>query len=297
MKKRTGKPDVFRTAKRDSASPAVSLFRRYSRNKAAMLGLILFAVLLFMIIFADVIAPASMVTAYDTHAKFMAPGPGHIFGTDNLGRDVFARIVHGSRITVGIGVGATLASLMIGAVIASICALSKKADFVIMRIVDVCTCIPAVLLALIFLAILGGSVLNMMITLTIVSVPGFVMTIRSVLLAVVEEDYVKASRLNGTGTFRLIVRHILPNALDPIIVYATMTISSMVLSAAGLSFIGMGVSPPSPEWGAMLNFAQTYYKTAPYLAVFPGVAIAPTALSINLIGDGLRDALDPKMIR
>ena len=297
MKKRTGKPDVFRTAKRDSASPAVSLFRRYSRNKAAMLGLILFAVLLFMIIFADVIAPSSMVTAYDTHAKFMAPGPGHIFGTDNLGRDVFARIVHGSRITVGIGVGATLASLIIGAVIASICALSKKADFVIMRIVDVCTCIPAVLLALIFLAILGGSVLNMMITLTIVSVPGFVMTIRSVLLAVVEEDYVKASRLNGTGTFRLIVRHILPNALDPIIVYATMTISSMVLSAAGLSFIGMGVSPPSPEWGAMLNFAQTYYKTAPYLAVFPGAAIAITALSINLIGDGLRDALDPKMIR
>lgn len=297
MKKRTGKPDVFRTAKRDSASPAVSLFRRYSRNKAAMLGLILFAVLLFMIIFADVIVPSSMVTAYDTHAKFMAPGPGHIFGTDNLGRDVFARIVHGSRITVGIGVGATLASLIIGAVIASICALSKKADFVIMRIVDVCTCIPAVLLALIFLAILGGSVLNMMITLTIVSVPGFVMTIRSVLLAVVEEDYVKASRLNGTGTFRLIVRHILPNALDPIIVYATMTISSMVLSAAGLSFIGMGVSPPSPEWGAMLNFAQTYYKTAPYLAVFPGAAIAITALSINLIGDGLRDALDPKMIR
>ena len=297
MKKGRKKPDIFKTARGSSVSPAVSIFRRYSRNKAAMLGLILFAILLFFIIFADVIVPSSMVTAYDTHAKFMMPGPGHIFGTDNLGRDVFARIVHGSRITVGIGVGATLASLVIGAVIASICAISKKADFVIMRIVDVCNCIPAVLLALVLLAILGGSVANMMITLTIVSVPGFVMTIRSVLLAVVEEDYVKASRLNGTSTHRLILHHILPNALDPIIVYSTMTISNMVLSAAGLSFIGMGVSPPSPEWGAMLNFAQTYYKTAPYLAVFPGAAIAITALSINLIGDGLRDALDPKLIR
>ena len=299
MKKSAEKPDIFKTAKSSSTegAPALAVFRRFARNKAAMIGLVLFVILLFMIIFADVIVPASMITSYDTHAKFMTPGPGHIFGTDNLGRDVFARIVHGSRITVGIGVGATLASLLVGAAIASICAISKKADFVIMRIVDVFTCIPAILLALVLLAILGGSVANMMLTLTIVSVPGFVMTIRSVLLSVVETDYVRASRLNGTGTLRLVLRHILPNALDPIIVYSTMTISSMVLSAAGLSFIGMGVSPPSPEWGAMLNFAQTYYKTAPYLAVFPGAAIAITALSINLIGDGLRDALDPKQIR
>ena len=170
--------------------------------------------------------------------------------------------------------------------IASVCATSKKADFIIMRIVDVGNCVPSLLLALVLLAILGGSVANMMITLTIVSVPGFIVSIRSVLLSVVEEDYVRASRLNGTGSLKLILRHILPNA-----------ISSMVLSAAGLSFIGMGVSPPSPEWGAMLNFAQSYYKTAPYLAIFPGVAIALTALSINLIGDGLRDALDPKSIK
>ncbi|MCR4710674.1 MAG: ABC transporter permease [Clostridia bacterium] len=299
MKRSNENANIYKTAKnkRRGPSPLAAVFKRYARNKAALLGLALFLILLFMIIFADLIVPASAITAYDTHAKFVRPCAEHLFGTDNLGRDVFARIVHGSRITVGIGVGATLASLALGAIIASFCAVSKKADFIIMRIVDVCTCIPSILLALVLLAILGGSVANMMITLTLVSVPGFVMTIRAVLIAVVEEDYVKASRLNGTGTGKLVLRHILPNALDPIIVYSTMTISSMVLSAAGLSFIGMGVSPPSPEWGAMLNFAQSYYKTAPYLAIIPGIAIALTALSINLIGDGLRDALDPKAVR
>ena len=299
MKPGNGRKDPYSNIRRQNAQATrfKEIVQRYMRNRAAVIGLVLFALLLFVIVFADLIVPASMVTSYDMHAKFALPGPGHPFGTDNLGRDVFARIVHGSRITIGIGVGSTLASLIIGAAIASVCAISKKADFVIMRIVDVGTCIPSLLLALVLLAILGGSVANMMITLTVVSVPGFIVSIRSVLLSVVEEDYVKASRLTGTGSLKLIWRHILPNALDPIIVYATMTISSMVLSAAGLSFIGMGVSPPSPEWGAMLNFAQSYYKTAPYLAIFPGVAIALTALSINLIGDGLRDALDPKSIR
>ena len=164
-----------------------------------------------------------------------------------------------------------------------------------MRIVDVGNCVPSLLLALVLLAILGGSVANMMITLTIVSVPGFIVSIRSVLLSVVEEDYVRASRLNGTGSLKLILRHILPNALDPIIVYATMTISSMVLSAAGLSFIGMGVSPPSPEWGAMLNEAKQYMLTHPYMVIIPGIAIGLTALSMNLMGDGIRDAMDPKL--
>lgn len=193
--------------------------------------------------------------------------------------------------------GATLISLLIGAVLASVCALSKKMDFIIMRIMDVVSCVPSVLLALVLLAILGGSVWNMMLTLMIVSVPGFATRIRSVLLSVVEQDYVKAARVSGTRKLSLVLRHVLPNALDPIIVDATMTISSMLLSAAGLSFIGMGVSPPSPEWGAMLNYAQGYFRTNPHTAIFPGIAIALTALSINLVGDGLRDVLDPKAIK
>lgn len=278
-----------------------SLFRdvvkRFIRNRAAVMGLVVLAVILFVIVFANLLVPESLVTAYDTRAKLSPPSAAHWFGTDNLGRDVFARVLYGARITVGIGVGATLTSLIIGALLASVCALSKKADFVIMRIMDVGTCVPSILLALVLLAILGGSVFNMMLTLTIVSVPGFTTRIRAVLLSVVEQDYVKAARISGTSTKVLVMRHILPNALDPIIVDATMTISSMLLSAAGLSFIGVGVSPPSPEWGAMLNYAQQFFRTAPYMAIFPGLAITLTALAVNLVGDGLRDALDPKAIK
>ena len=271
--------------------------KRFMRNKAAVVGFIILTVILFVIIFANFLVPEELVTAYDTQARLEGPSAEHWFGTDNLGRDIFARVLYGARITVGISVGATLISLLIGAVLASVCALSKKLDFVIMRIMDVVSCVPSVLLALVLLAILGGSVWNMMLTLMIVSVPGFTTRIRSVLLSVVEQDYVKAARVSGTRKISLVLRHVLPNAMDPIIVDATMTISSMLLSAAGLSFIGMGVSPPSPEWGAMLNYAQGYFRTNPHTAIFPGIAIALTAMSINLVGDGLRDALDPKAIK
>ena len=271
--------------------------KRYLYNVPAVFGLIFFLLVLFVIIFAERFVPAEMVTAYSVRDKLLTPRAGHLFGTDHLGRDIFARVVYGTRITVGIGVGSTLLALLIGAALASVCALSKRADFVIMRIVDVGTSIPYLLLALLLLAVLGGSVANMILTLTVISVPGFVTRIRAVLFSVVEQDYVKAARLSGTPTLALVTRHILPNAIDPIIVDATMSISSMLLSAAGLSFIGVGVAPPSPEWGAMLNYAQNYFRTSPHTAVFPGLAIALTALSINLIGDGLRDALDPKALK
>lgn len=283
--------------RRNKNSHYSDIVKRFVRNKAAVFGLVIVFVVLFVILFANVLIPEEMVTAYDTKAKFVAPNAQHWFGTDNLGRDIFARVIYGARVTVGIGVGATLISLLIGAALASVCSLSKKADFVIMRIMDVGTSIPAILLALVFLAILGGSVFNMMLTLTIVSVPGFTTRIRAVLLSVVEQDYVKAARISGTRTLDLVVRHILPNAIDPIIVDGTMTISSMLLSAAGLSFIGVGVAPPSPEWGAMLNYAQQYFKTAPHMAIFPGLVITLTALAVNLVGDGLRDALDPKAMK
>ena len=271
--------------------------KRFVRNRAAMLGLVILSVVLFAIIFANVLAPEKLVTAYSTKEKFQGPSAKHPFGTDNLGRDMLTRVIYGARISVGIGVGATLISLAVGAALASVCALSRKADFVIMRVMDVGNCIPSILLALVLLAILGGSVANMMITLTIVSVPGFVVRIRSVLLSIAEQDYIKAARLSGTRTAKLVARHILPNAMAPVIVDATMTVSGMMLSAAGLSFIGMGVSPPSPEWGAMLNNAQRYFRTSFHMALFPGLAIALTALSINLVGDGLRDALDPKSLK
>ncbi len=275
-------------------SLAADVFKRFMHNKAAVVGAVLLFIILLCILFADLVAPYSMVTAYDSSARLSPPSAEHWFGTDNLGRDLFARVLHGSRISVGIGAGATLVSLAISAVIASFCAMSKKADFFIMRVIDVVNCVPSILLAMMFLAIMGGSVLNMMITLTIVSVPSFVLHIRSVILGVVEQDYIHAARVSGSSPVKIVVKHVLPNAINPIIVEATMMISSMMLSAAGLSFIGIGVTPPSPEWGAMLNYAQGYLRTAPYMAIIPGLAIALTALSINLVGDGLRDAFDPK---
>ena len=275
-------------------SLAKDVFKRFMNNKAAVIGAVMLIIVLLGLIFADVIVPYEKVTAYDSSARLQPPSFKHPFGTDNLGRDLFARILHGSRISFGIGVGATLDSLCIAAAIASVCAMSKKADFVIMRIIDVVSCVPSILLALMFLAILGGSVLNMMITLTIISVPSFVLHIRSVILSIVEQDYVAAARVSGSSTVKIVLKHVLPNAINPIIVEATMMISAMMLSAAGLSFIGVGISPPSPEWGAMLNYAQAHLKTAPYMAIIPGLAICMTALAINLVGDGLRDALDPK---
>lgn len=275
-------------------SLAKDVFKRFMNNKAAVIGAVLLIIVLLGLIFADIIVPYEKVTAYDSSARLKPPSFKHPFGTDNLGRDLFARILHGSRISFGIGVGATMVSLCIAAAIASVCAMSKKADFVIMRIIDVVSCVPSILLALMFLAIMGGSVLNMMITLTIISVPSFVLHIRSVILSIVEQDYVAAARVSGSSTVKIVLKHVLPNAINPIIVEATMMISAMMLSAAGLSFIGVGISPPSPEWGAMLNYAQAHLKTAPYMAIIPGLAICMTALAINLVGDGLRDALDPK---
>ena len=220
--------------------------RRYMRNPAAVIGGVILIIILLACFTANWIVPEEMVTAYDTQARRQPSSAEHPLGTDNLGRDLFARVLYGARISVGIGVGATALSLVLGAAIASICAMSKKADFFIMRVVDVITCVPTILLALVLLTVLGGSVFNMVLTLTLVSVPGFVLRIRAVVLGVVEQDYVKAARVSGTKSIKLVVKHILPNALDPIIVDATMTISSMMLSAAGLSFIGVGVAPPNP---------------------------------------------------
>ena len=274
-------------------SKSQEIWRRFKKNTRAVVGLGIVAVLVLCAVLAPILAPYGP-NEQNPRNRLQGPSAEHWFGTDNVGRDLFTRVLYGARISVGIGVGATLLSLIIGAAIASVCALSKKADFVIMRVVDVVTCIPGILLALVLLAVLGGSVFNMVLTLTIVSVPGFVLHIRAVVLGVVEQDYVKAARISGTKPVKLVLKHILPNAIDPIIVDATMTISGMMLSAAGLSFIGVGVAPPAPEWGAMLTYAQQYMRTAPYMAIFPGLAIALTALSINLVGDGLRDALDPK---
>ena len=271
-------------------------WRRFKKNRTAMLGLIILVVIIGMAIFADVIVPYSKCIEQVGADRLQTPNPAHWFGTDELGRDLFSRVVHGSRYSLFVGVATSLIALVIGAILgASAAYFGGMIDNVIMRIIDVFMCVPPILLSLAVVSALGTNLRNLIIAITISCIPGNVRLIRSVVLTVAEQDYVEAARSYGTSNARIIFRYVLPNAMGPIIVNTTMMISSMILSAAGLSFIGMGIQPPTPEWGALLSNAQTYIFSAPYLLFFPGIYIILTSLAFNLVGDGLTDALDPKL--
>lgn len=271
-------------------------WRRFRKNKSAVIGLVLLILLVGMALFADVIVPYSKCVEQVGSERLQGPSSAHIFGTDEFGRDLFARVVHGSRYSLFIGVATSLMALVIGAVLgASAGYFGGMVDNIICRIVDVFMCVPPILLSLAVVAALGTSMRNLIVAITISCIPGNVRLIRSVVLTVAEQDYVDVARSYGTSNARIIFRYVLPNAMGPIIVNTTMAISDMILSAAGLSFIGMGIQPPSPEWGALLSAAQNYIFTSPYLLFFPGIFILLSSLSFNLVGDGLTDALDPKL--
>ena len=271
-------------------------WRRFRKNKSAVAGLFILVLLVGMALFADLIVPYARCVEQVGADRLQGPSAAHFFGTDEFGRDLFARVVHGSRYSLFIGVATSLMALAAGAVLgASAGYFGGMVDNVICRIVDVFMCVPPILLSLAVVAALGTSVRNLIVAITISCIPGNVRLIRSVVLTVAEQDYVEVARSYGASNARIIFRYVLPNAMGPIIVNTTMAISDMILSAAGLSFIGMGIQPPSPEWGALLSAAQTYIFTSPYLLVFPGLFIILSSLSFNLVGDGLTDALDPKL--
>lgn len=271
-------------------------WRRYRKNKAAVVGLAILVLLIGMTVFADVIVPYEKCIEQVGADRLQGPSQAHIFGTDEFGRDLFARVVHGARYSLFIGVATSLMALAAGAVLGG-CAgyFGGMVDNIICRIVDVFMCVPPILLSLAVVAALGTNMRNLIIAITISCIPGNVRLIRSVVLTVAEQDYVDVAKSYGASHARIIFKYVLPNAMGPIIVNTTMAISDMILSAAGLSFIGMGIQPPSPEWGALLSAAQSYFMTSPYLLFFPGVFIVLSSLSFNLVGDGLTDALDPKL--
>ncbi|MCR5161092.1 MAG: ABC transporter permease [Lachnospiraceae bacterium] len=286
---------VDNTGKRRN-SQLKEFWRRFRKNRTAMLGFVILAVIIGIAVFADLIVPYSKCIEQIGADRLQTPNPAHWFGTDELGRDLFSRVVHGSRYSLFVGVATSLTALVIGAVLgASAAYFGGMIDNVIMRIIDVFMCVPPILLSLAVVSALGTNLRNLIIAITISCIPGNVRLIRSVVLTVAEQDYVEAARSYGTSNGRIIFRYVLPNAMGPIIVNTTMMISSMILSAAGLSFIGMGIQPPTPEWGALLSNAQTYIFSAPYLLFFPGIFIILTSLAFNLVGDGLTDALDPKL--
>ena len=272
-------------------------WRLFCKNKAALFGLAILVIFVLVALFADLIVPYENAIAQDASVRLDGPSAAHLFGTDKYGRDVFAQIVHGSRRSLSLGVGTTLLSVVIGGLIGACCGFyGGKLDAIVMRICDIVMCIPALLFALAVVAALGADMINLIIAITIISVPSYIRVIRSVILSIVEQDYIYAARLCGTSNWKIILHHVLPNAMGPIIVQASMNVASMMLTAAGLSFIGMGVQQPTPEWGAMLNEARDSMLDGHlHLLLFPGVAIALSALSLNLVGDGLRDALDPRL--
>ena len=275
-----------------------SICYRFSRNRMAMLGLAVFLVVAFFAaaapMFADYEADAVKQNVY---TKFFSPGQeGHILGTDMYGRDLFARIIFGARLSLLIALSTVGASLVLGCLIGSLCAYyGGWLDTITMRIVDILLALPMTLMAVTVVAALGTSTANLIISLTISMVPPFVRIVRSAVLQVKGSDYIEAAVAYGSKDMRIILTHVLPNAIGPIIVQATLNRASVLLSVAALGFIGLGVPSPQPEWGTMLAESKAQMRYYPWQVIIPGAAIAVTVLSINLIGDGLRDALDPKL--
>jgi peptide/nickel transport system permease protein len=272
------------------------IWKRLNKNKLAMAGLVVFMIFVLAAVFADVIANYDLEAIAQSRDRLAPPSAEHWFGTDNLGRDVFARIVHGARISLYLGFVTTALSLLFGGIFGAIAGyFGGWIDSIIMRIMDMLLSLPAILLALAIIAALGTSMTNLVIAIVVANIPGFARIVRSAVLTVSDQEYIEASRAIGMGSGRIILSNVIPNSLGPIIVQATMAVAGMIIAAASLSFLGMGIQPPTPEWGAMLAEAKDYMRQYPYLVVFPGLAIVLSALSINLFGDGLRDALDPKL--
>ena len=271
-------------------------WRRFKKNKSAVLGLIIFILFILCLICADLIVPYNKAIEQNLSIRMQGTSAEHWFGTDIYGRDIFARIIHATRYSLFMGIVSVVVGIVFGSIIAAIAGLyGGKIDRAIMWIMDTILCIPFMLLALAIVAALGGGLGNLLLALVIASVPIYVRVIRSSILTVVESDFVEAARSCGTPDRYIVLKHILPNAIGTVIVQATMSVSTMITWAAALSYIGMGIQPPKPEWGSMLAEGKDYMLQAPHMVIFPGMAIILCCLALNLMGDGLRDALDPRL--
>ncbi|MFZ3579316.1 nickel transporter permease [Virgibacillus sp. DJP39] len=273
----------------------VDSMMRIVKSKTSFIGLLIILILLITALFAPLIATHS-TTELDMFNKYQSPSMEHWFGTDALGRDIFSRIVYGTRISIQIGLIAVGISMIIGVTLGGIAGyFGKWVDQIIMRLVDILLAFPSILLAIALVAVLGPSLRNAMIAVGIVGIPQFARIVRSAVISVKETEYIEAARSIGAKNSRVLTQHVLPNCVAPIIVQATLGIGTAILDAAGLSFLGLGAQPPTPEWGAMLSDGQAALQNAPWVVAFPGLAIFFVVLGFNLFGDGLRDALDPRL--
>lgn len=270
-------------------------WRRLVTHSSFVVGALIVAGIIAAAVFAPVLAPYSPIDQ-SFRDQLLQPSRAHLFGTDEFGRDIFSRVVYGARIALIVGVIADGIAALLGIVLGVLSGyFGRRVDAVLMRTVDLLLAFPYLLLAMIVVTILGPSLINAMIAIGIVYTPQFARVVRGAVLQVKEEDFVEAARAVGAGPGRILRRHVLPNIVSPIIVMATLTVGFMIVETAGLSFLGLGASPPTPEWGSMLATGRSFMLTAPWIATFPGVAILVTVIGFNLIGDGLRDLLDPRL--
>ena len=272
----------------------LEMWRSLIANRAALVSLIFIAFLVFLAVFGPLLTPYNPIST-NMADGLRAPSAAHWFGTDQLGMDIFSRVIAGTRVSLTVGLLAVSIALTIGIILGAVAGYAGGwVDSVIMRVMDMMLAIPSILLAITLMAALGKGIDKAVIAIGLVSIPEYARIVRGNILSIKENDYIAAARVVGNTDFRIIFRHILPNALSVIIVRATLGISSAVLDTAALGFLGLGVQPPQAEWGDMLGRARGFIFQAPWTLLYPGMAITVTVLAFNLLGDGLRDALDPK---
>ena len=277
-------------------NPVLQVWKNFRRNPVALTALlILLAMVVVAVVSGFVFDYNTQVVGLNPADRLQSPNSAHWFGTDAFGRDVFIRVIYGARYSLFIGIVTSAVSMLLGIIIGASCAyFGGIYDIVMMRVMDSIVCIPSMLLMLALVAVLGKGMNGIIIALIATSVPGFSRIVRSIVLNVVHLEYVEAAVACGTSHREIIVRHILPNCFGPILVDVLMSVAGCIMAASSLSYLGMGIQVPAPEWGAMLSDATPLLRAYPYLAIFPGIAIVLTSLCFNLIGDGLTDALDPK---
>ncbi len=270
-------------------------WRRFRKNGWAMSGMVLLLFLAVVAIGADFVAPEGL-DEQQLGRRFVPPSAEALLGTDHLGRDILSRIIHGSRLSLSIGFITTSIGLLIGGGLGAVAGYyGGSRDQAIMRIMDVILAVPGFIFAVALVTALGPNLTNLMIAVGVNSIPYFARIIRSSVMSVKENEYIEAARALGCSHTWIILRHVIPNSFAPILVQATLRIGDTIIIAAGLSFLGLGAQPPLPEWGAMLSGGRQYLRDAWWMATFPGIAIMFTVLAFNLVGDGLRDALDPRL--
>ncbi|APT46512.1 ABC transporter permease [Bacillus safensis] len=278
-----------------SQSLILESMKQFFQHKLAVIGSVIVFLFLILAIFAPLIAPYG-INEQSLGERFSAPSAAHWFGTDDFGRDIFSRVVHGARISLWVGFFSVLGSVILGTLLGLIAGYGGRVlDAVISRLFDILLAFPSILLAIAIVSILGPSLQNALIAIAIINVPTFGRLVRSKVLSIKQEEYVLAAKAVGMSRRRIVLRHILPNSMVPVIVQATLAIGTAIIEVAALGFLGLGAQAPSPEWGKMLADARPYLVQAPWTLFFPGIAIMLTVLGFNLMGDGLRDTLDPKM--